>query len=132
VESLATQTLIIISIRTRRVPFFRSRPSVPLVVAVLGALGVGAVLPSSPLGPALGFRPLPVGFFLTLVAMVAAYLVLVEVGKTWFYRAAPVVPVVPARTTRHQRSRVWRFTTGHRLPPAPLPVPRRGDARGHT
>jgi Mg2+-importing ATPase len=123
VESLATQTLIIISIRTRRVPFFRSRPSVPLVVAVLGALGVGAVLPSSPLGPALGFRSLPVGFFLTLGGMVAAYLVLVEVGKTWFYRAAPVVPVVPARTTRHLRSRVWRFTTGHHLPPTATSAP---------
>jgi Mg2+-importing ATPase len=130
VESLATQTLIIISIRTRRVPFFRSRPSVPLVVAVLGAVGVGAVLPSSPLGPALGFRPLPVGFFLTLVAMVAAYLVLVEAAKSWFYRAAPVVPVPSARTTRHLRSRMWRFTTGHRLPPAAAArAPTRGRPR---
>ena len=115
VESLATQTLIIVSIRTRRVPFFRSRASVPLVAAVLGAVVVGALLPGSPLGPALGFRALPVGFFLTLVAMVGAYLGLVEVGKTWFYRAAPVVPAVTVRPGRHLRSRMGRFTTGHRL-----------------
>ena len=30
VESLATQTLVIFAIRTRRIPFFRSRPSLPL------------------------------------------------------------------------------------------------------
>ena len=32
VESLATQTLVIFVIRTRRVPFFRSRPSRPMIV----------------------------------------------------------------------------------------------------
>ena len=31
VESLATQTLVVFVIRTRRVPFFRSRPSTPLL-----------------------------------------------------------------------------------------------------
>lgn len=30
VESLATQSLVIFAIRTRRVPFFRGRPSTPL------------------------------------------------------------------------------------------------------
>src|SRR5690348_56 len=45
VESLATQTLVIFAIRTRRVPFFRSRPSVPLLMAALGVVTAGAVLP---------------------------------------------------------------------------------------
>ncbi len=36
VESLATQTLVIFVIRTRRVPFFKSRPSRPLLIATLG------------------------------------------------------------------------------------------------
>ncbi|THJ64022.1 magnesium-translocating P-type ATPase, partial [Candidatus Frankia alpina] len=35
VESLATQTLVIFAIRTRRVPFFRSHPSLPLTLAAL-------------------------------------------------------------------------------------------------
>ena len=35
VESLATQTLVIFVIRTRRQPFWRSRPSTPLLVASL-------------------------------------------------------------------------------------------------
>ena len=36
VESLATQTLVIFAIRTRRIPFLRSRASWPLTVASLG------------------------------------------------------------------------------------------------
>ena len=32
VESLATQTLVVFLIRTRRVPFFRSRPSLPMII----------------------------------------------------------------------------------------------------
>jgi nitroimidazol reductase NimA-like FMN-containing flavoprotein (pyridoxamine 5'-phosphate oxidase superfamily) len=35
VESLAIHTLVIFAIRTRRIPFFRSRPSVPLLLAAL-------------------------------------------------------------------------------------------------
>ena len=53
VESLATQTLIIFAIRTRRVPFFRSRPSGWLVtVATLAVVAVGVALTLSPLAPA--------------------------------------------------------------------------------
>src|SRR5690348_16287205 len=36
VESLATQTLVIFAIRTRRIPFFRSQPSIPLLLAAIG------------------------------------------------------------------------------------------------
>ena len=38
VESLATQTLVIFAIRTRRIPFFRSHPSLPLTLAALGVV----------------------------------------------------------------------------------------------
>ncbi|WP_068187570.1 magnesium-translocating P-type ATPase, partial [Mycobacterium sp. UM_CSW] len=44
VESLATQTLIIFAIRTRKVPFFRSRASVPLTVTSLTVVAVGVAL----------------------------------------------------------------------------------------
>ena len=57
VESLATQTLVIFAIRTRRIPFFRSHPSVPLLLAALGVVTVGALLPVTPLARALGFQP---------------------------------------------------------------------------
>ena len=44
VESLATQTLIIFAIRTRKVPFFRSRPSTLLAITSLTVVAIGVVL----------------------------------------------------------------------------------------
>ncbi|HVN50876.1 MAG TPA: magnesium-translocating P-type ATPase [Acidimicrobiales bacterium] len=86
VESLATQTLVIFVIRTRRVPFTRSRPGRLLTAAVLSVVAIGAILPYSPMAATLGFQALPAAFFGVLVAMVAVYLALVEVVKQWFYR----------------------------------------------
>ena len=103
VESLATQTLVIFAIRTRRIPFFRSRPSVPLLVAALGVVFIGALLPATPLAATLGFHPLPVGFFATLVLMVVCYLGLIEIGKRFFYGAAQAPVVAAARHERHRR-----------------------------
>lgn len=125
VESLATQTLVIFAIRTRRIPFFRSHPSVPLLLAALGVVTIGAILPATPLAHALGFQPLPGPFYLALTLMVASYLVLIEIGKRWFYRTAPAVPASRSRTPYHRLlRRAARFTTAT---PArlPRPVPRR-------
>ena len=51
VESLATQTLIIFAIRTRRVPFVRSRPGLVLTLAAFAVVVVGVALTVSPLAP---------------------------------------------------------------------------------
>ncbi|MFB9681108.1 magnesium-translocating P-type ATPase [Streptosporangium vulgare] len=122
VESLATQTLVIFAIRTRRVPFPRSHPSLPLLLAALGVVAVGALLPSAPFAAALGFQPLPGPFFLALALMVAVYLLLIEAGKSWFYRAAPAAPVAPTprpRTPGHRvHRRASRFSTQKSVAPA--------------
>jgi Mg2+-importing ATPase len=122
VESLATQTLVIFAIRTRRVPFFRSHPSLPLVLAALGVVAVGALLPATPLAHSLGFQPLPAGFFAALAGMVVGYLVLIELGKRIFYRAArtdtPLVPR-PQNTLRHLRRRAAYFSTSAPRPSLP-------------
>ncbi len=126
VESLATQTLIIFAIRTRRVPFFRSHPSLPLTLAALAVVTVGAILPSTRLASVLGFSPLPEAYFATLALMVVAYLVLIEIGKTWFYRVeservpqtpyAPMVPLAPVspapRRLLRRRARRFHATAG--------------------
>ena len=67
VESLATQTLIIFAIRTRKVPFFRSRASVPLTITSLTVVAVGVLITVSPLAHPLGFTALPLQFFGALV-----------------------------------------------------------------
>ena len=103
VESLATQTLVIFVIRTRRVPFFRSRPSKPLLATVVACAVVGAVLPYSPLAHLLGFTPLPVAFLLVLVLMVVTYLALAEAGKAYFFR--PERGTSPLAAPMHPRQR---------------------------
>ncbi|MGO4691805.1 magnesium-translocating P-type ATPase [Glaciibacter sp. 2TAF33] len=118
IESIATQTLIIFAIRTRRVPFFRSRPSIGLLSASLAVVAIGVYLPLSPLAGILGFDPLPPVFFLTLVGLVVPYLVLVEIAKSWFFsRAAqrPAVPRAPRGTVHHISRRAARFS-------APVPA----------
>jgi Mg2+-importing ATPase len=120
VESLATQTLIVFLIRTRRVPFFRSRPSRPLAAAALGIVLIGIALPLSPLAGVLGFQPLPPPFFLALAAMVAAYLALIEGGKSVFFaravRRPPAAPPVRRRGRRHRlQRRASRFSHPGRL-----------------
>ncbi len=114
VESLATQTLVIFAIRTRRIPFFRSHPSLPLTLAALGVVTVGALLPATPLADTLGFQPLPGAFFAAL-GLVVAYLALIEIGKRIFYRAAAsdaAAPPLPRH--RHLRRRAARFSIGAR------------------
>jgi magnesium-transporting ATPase (P-type) len=95
VESIATQTLIIYVIRTRRVPFFRSRPSLPMMLVPTAAAAIGIVLPFTGLSHVLGFTPLPAAFFLVLVVLIVADIVLVDVAKALFYRAHGARPAVP-------------------------------------
>jgi Mg2+-importing ATPase len=113
VESLATQTLVIFAIRTRRIPFFRSHPSLPLTLAALNVVTIGALLPATPLAHTLGFQPLPMAFFATLVGMIVAYLALIEIGKRLFYGAAATVSPTHRRYAghRHLRRRASRFST---------------------
>ena len=118
IESLATQALIIFAIRTRRVPFFRSRPSLGLAASTLTVVAVGIWLPFSPLAGLLGFVPLPFPFFLALLGMTVLYLVLVETAKRWFFaRPAqqPAIVSVRRRGDAHRTGRrAARFTS--RLP----------------
>ena len=107
VESLATQTLIIFAIRTRRVPFFRSTPAALLTVSTLTVIAVGVALTVSPWAHNLGFTPLPWQFFTTLAVMTVAYLVLVEVTKTLFYLEPMRLAGQPHRT-RGDRHRIHR------------------------
>ena len=113
-ESLATQTLVIFAIRTRRSPFTKSRPSLPLLLAALGTATVGVLLPLSPLSHLLGFARLPLGFFLALVGMVIAYLILIELAKRLFF-ADPEgrLPHLRQRGREHRiHRRAARFSTG--------------------
>jgi Mg2+-importing ATPase len=127
VESLTTQTLVVFVIRTRRVPFFHSRPSVPMIITPITCAVIGAVLPFTPLADTLGFTTLPISFFLILVGMIITYLALVETAKRRFYAAQAHPHRAPLtheqRHERHLARRAARYShhTFRARPPNPKP-----------
>ena len=86
IESICTQTLVIFVIRTRVVPFYRSRPSRLLLTSTLLIVVIACILPFTILGSIFGFVHPPVTFFIILSGLVAGYLVIVELVKIWFYK----------------------------------------------
>jgi Mg2+-importing ATPase len=108
VESLATQTLVIFVIRTRRSPFWRSRPGRLITLAALAVVAIGAALPFTSVGGDLGFVALPARFFAVLMLMVAAYLTLVELGKREFYAHIEAGPRPVATGRSHPDRRLGR------------------------
>jgi P-type Mg2+ transporter len=132
VESLATQTLVIFIIRTRRVPFLKSRPSRPLLATTLACATIGVLIPYSPLADTLGFTALPATLLATIALMVVTYLALVEVGKYLFFKGRIHVRPLAIRPPRHQRHvhrRAARWSTQRphlpqRLGPARVHPPR--------
>jgi Mg2+-importing ATPase len=120
VESLATQTLIIFAIRTRRVPFVRSRPGLVLTVAAVAVVVIGVALTVSPVAHDLGFTTLPWLFFAALVLFTIVYLVLVELTKRVFYADPLHATGRPLRTRGHThriQRRAARFSHGGRIVP---------------
>jgi Mg2+-importing ATPase len=99
VESLFTQILVVLVIRTRMTPFWRSRPSKQLGAAIVAALAVAVIVALSPLGSVLlSFGALPWQFWPLLVVLVVAYLTLIEVAKRIFDRREARRPDVVARS----------------------------------
>jgi Mg2+-importing ATPase len=86
VESLMTQTLIVYIIRTPKIPFLQSRPSLPMLLVTLTIMAVAIYLPFSPIASVLGFVPLPAKYFLWLALILFSYCVLTQLVKTWFVK----------------------------------------------
>ena len=86
VESICTQTLIIFVIRTRVFPFYRSRPSRPLIISTCLIVLVACLLPFTIIGALFGFVQPPLAFYAVLAGLVIGYIIIVELVKRWFYR----------------------------------------------
>jgi Mg2+-importing ATPase len=86
VESLMTQTLIIHIIRTNKIPFIQSMPSVPLILTSGIIMAVGMWLPYSGLASSLGFTELPVLYWPILLLTLLCYVGLTQVIKARLIR----------------------------------------------
>jgi len=86
VESLLTQTLIVHIIRTNKVPFFQSRASWPMTMTTMFIMGVGAILPYTPIAPMIGLVPLPAAFWPFCLGFLVLYSFLTHGVKVWFHK----------------------------------------------
>jgi Mg2+-importing ATPase len=86
IESLVSQTLVVLIIRTRRYPFVRSRPGLALMAALAAVVVIAVALPFSPLGTFLGFETPEAGLLLAVAGVVVAYLVIADLAKFLFFR----------------------------------------------
>jgi len=82
VESLMTQTLIIHVIRTNKIPFLQSIPSVPLMLTSGIVMAVGMWLPHSGLASSLGFTELPILYWPILTVTLLCYVLLTQTVKS--------------------------------------------------
>jgi len=97
IESLSTQALVVFVLRTRKTPFYKSKPGKYLLISSLTVVAVAFILPYTMFGSIFGFSPPPAIFYIALAGLIAAYLLLVEVVKKWFikryaYRLEQIVP----------------------------------------
>jgi Mg2+-importing ATPase len=125
VESLATQSLAIFAIRTRRIPFLRSHSSTALVATTLAVVAVGFALPYSPLAHTLGFTALPWRLVLVILVLIPTYLLLLELAKHFFYAHQPA-GTAPAPRRPRERSivrRAARWTVRSRKRRGARPAP---------
>ncbi len=85
IESVASASLIVLVIRTRRA-FFRSRASTKLLLATLSVVAAAVIIPMSPMAHLIGFIPVPASFLFWLFLIVITYVILAEAMKRIFYR----------------------------------------------
>jgi Mg2+-importing ATPase len=86
IESLCSQVLVVFVIRTRRTPFWKSKPSKYLVISSIAIVAFALAVPYTPLGELFSFVPPPPLFFAALAILLASYLLLAEAVKVWFYK----------------------------------------------
>lgn len=85
IESVLSATLVVFVVRTR-LPFLRSSPSRFMLFMTSIVILVTLAIPLSPIAGLMGFQPLTAPILLTIVAIVALYLISAEVVKHFFYR----------------------------------------------
>jgi len=83
VESLLSQTLVVHVIRTGKIPFIQSKPSLPLLVTTGLICLLAFWLPASPIAHTLGLTALPIHLNLAIAAIVLVYLLLTQLLKSW-------------------------------------------------
>lgn len=84
IENVISAALVVLCIRTRRL-CFRSKPGKLLALAVFGIAFSVPFLPYTTFGELFRLKPMPLSFYPVVVAIIALYLVAVEIAKRFFF-----------------------------------------------
>lgn len=84
IEGLLSQTLIVHMIRTRKIPFFQSRASRPVMIATFAIMLIGIIMPFTTFGNSLGLVHLPLSYFPCLFAILLGYCILTQFVKNCY------------------------------------------------
>ena len=99
-----------------------------MIALPIACASIGAILPFTPLGGRCSDSPsLPIAFFLILLGMIAAYIVLVEFVKARFYAAQDHQARRPTQEERHHRQSAGAPGDTRARPPAAIAGRRRAD-----
>ncbi|MFA6082188.1 MAG: magnesium-translocating P-type ATPase [Patescibacteria group bacterium] len=85
IESLATQAMVMIVLRTKIIPFFKSKPSIWVKVSASAIVMFAIIISQSPLGKMFEFNVLPIGFWLFMIVVLVLNVFVNEFAKHWFY-----------------------------------------------
>lgn len=86
IESMWTQTLVLHTLRSAKLPFIQTRASKPVILLSLAGIFLLTLLPSTPIGEAIGLVSMPLMYYGWLMLIVAAYLVITTVVKYFYIR----------------------------------------------
>ena len=107
-ESVISASLIVLVVRTRK-PFYKSKISRPLLIAMILVLLITFALPYSPLSELLGLRPLTFSSMMLLGMITLLYVAASEVAKRIFLRK--IAKDRPKHLLARPKSK-WRFRHG--------------------
>ncbi|HYL91130.1 MAG TPA: magnesium-translocating P-type ATPase [Burkholderiales bacterium] len=86
VEGLLTQTLIVHTIRTQKIPFLQSRASPALLFMTGFIMAVGVFMAMGPVSKYFKMQPLPLLYFVFLAAILLGYMTLTQAMKGFYAR----------------------------------------------
>lgn len=87
VMSLWSQTMVLYALRTEKLPFIQSNPSVPFFLVTMLGIVVGTIVPFTELGTSIGLASLPGNYWIGLGITLVAYIALVTVVKNWYVKS---------------------------------------------
>ncbi len=86
VEGLLTQTLIVHTIRTQKIPFLQSRAAPALLFMTGAIMATGVFMAMGPVSHYFKMEPLPLSYFAYLATILLGYMVLTQAMKGFYAR----------------------------------------------